>query len=259
MAQLLAGKSMAITGGVTGIGRAIVLGYLLQGANVAVNHLGDPRSSEQYQSLVKEASENGNKLIEIPGDVGDPETGKKLVAAVVEKWGRLDVFVSNAGICEFKEFLDITPEIWNKTLTTNLTGAFNTIQAAAKQLSTQSPPGGSIIGISSISALVGGAQQGHYTPTKAGVLSLIQSSACALGKYNIRCNALLPGTIKTQLNEKDLEDEEKRKYMEGRIPLGRTGVPNDLAGPAVFLGSDLSSYVTGAQLLVDGGLFVNLQ
>lgn len=141
----------------------------------------------------------------------------------------------------------------------NLTGAFNTIHAAAKQLSSQSPPGGSIIGISSISALVGGAQQGHYTPTKAGVLSLIQSSACALGQYNIRCNALLPGTIKTQLNEKDLEDDEKRKYMEGRIPLGRTGVPADLAGPAIFLGSDLSSYVTGAQLLVDGGLFVNLQ
>lgn len=146
-------------------------------------------------------------------------------------------------------------------------------------MSSQSPPGGSIIGISSISALVGGAQyvpcpsfpttfvrsidcnrQAHYTPTKAGVLSLIQSAACALGKYNIRCNALLPGTIKTQLNEKDLEDDEKRKYMEGRIPLGRTGETRDLAGPAVFLASEqLSGYVTGAQLLVDGGLFVNLQ
>jgi L-rhamnose 1-dehydrogenase len=144
----------------------------------------------------------------------------------------------------------ITPELWNATLTTNLTGAYNTIHAAATQLSKQSPPGGSIIGISSISALVGGAQQAHYTPTKAGITSLIQSTACALGKYNIRCNALLPGTIKTQLNEKDLE---------GRIPLGRTGVPADLAGPAVFLGSELSSYMTGAQLLVDGGLFVNLQ
>jgi|SRR5690242_8415764 len=106
MAPLLAGKSMAITGGVTGIGRAIVLGYLSHGANVAVNHLGDPKSSEQFQSLVKEASEGGNRLIEVPGDVSNPETGKKLVAAVVEKWGRLDVVVSNAGICEFKEFLE---------------------------------------------------------------------------------------------------------------------------------------------------------
>jgi len=103
--------------------------------------------------------------------------------------------------------------------------------------------GGSIIGVSSISALVGGAGQTHYTPTKAGVLSLMQSCACALGQYGIRCNALLPGTIKTQLNEKDLEDDAKRKYMESRIPLGRTGVPEDLAGPAVFLASDLAKYV----------------
>lgn len=103
--------------------------------------------------------------------------------------------------------------------------------------------GGSIIGISSISALVGGAHQTHYTPTKAGILSLMQSCACALGKYRIRCNALLPGTIKTQLNEEDLKNEEKRRYTEGRIPLGRTGEPRDLAGPAIFLASDLAEYV----------------
>jgi L-rhamnose 1-dehydrogenase len=111
--QLLVGKSMAITGGVTGIGRAIALGYLAHGANVAVNHLGDPKSSEQFQSLLEETSQSlGDKeeaekrLIEVPGDVGDPETGKKLVAAVVKNWGRLDVVISNAGICEFREFLE---------------------------------------------------------------------------------------------------------------------------------------------------------
>ncbi|KAF2677796.1 NAD(P)-binding protein [Lentithecium fluviatile CBS 122367] len=258
---------MAITGGATGIGRAIALGYIAHGANVVVNHLGDAKSSAQFQSMLSEAAITAGskehaeqRLVEVPGDVSDPETGKKMVEEVVRRWGRLDVFVSNAGICEFREFLEITPDLWTQTLSTNLTGAFHTIQAAATQLSTQSPPGGAIIGISSISALVGGAQQAHYTPTKAGVLSLMQSCACALGKYNVRCNALLPGTIKTQLNEKDLEDEGKRMYMEGRIPLGRTGVVQDLVGPAVFLGCEaLSGYVTGAQLLVDGGLFVNLQ
>ena len=108
----------------------------------------------------------------------------------------------------------------------------------------QTPPGGSIIGISSISALVGGGQQTHYTPTKAGVLSLMQSCAVALGKYGIRCNALLPGTIRTQLNDADMADPKKREYMEGRIPLGRLGQPPDLAGPAVFLAcEELSSYV----------------
>lgn len=153
----------------------------------------------------------------------------------------------------------MAPELVNKTISTNLNGAFFAVQAAAQQMSKQSPPGGSIIGISSISALVGGAGQTHYTPTKAGITSLMQSTACALGKYGIRCNALLPGTIRTQLNDEDLADEDKKKYMEGRIPLGRLGKTSDLAGPAVFLASDMSAYVTGAQLLVDGGLFVNLQ
>jgi L-rhamnose 1-dehydrogenase len=105
---------MMITGGVTGIGRAIVLGYLTHGANVAVNHFGDDKSSSQFQSLVEDASkildiskeDVEKRLVQVPGDVGNPETGKKLVAAVVERWGRLDVVVSNAGICEFKEFLE---------------------------------------------------------------------------------------------------------------------------------------------------------
>lgn len=108
----------------------------------------------------------------------------------------------------------------------------------------QNPPGGSIIGISSISALVGGGRQTHYTPTKAGVLSLMQSCAVALGKYKIRCNAILPGTIQTQLNDEDLSDETKRTYVEGRTPLGRLGKPEDIAGPAVFLACEqLSGYM----------------
>ena len=120
--------------------------------------------------------------------------------------------------------------------------------------------GGSIIGMSSISALVGGGLQTHYTPTKAGITSLMQSMAVALGPHKIRCNALLPGTIKTQLNEEDLNNKEKREYVEKRVPLGRTGDTKDMAGPAVFLAcEELSGYVNGSQLLVDGGLFVNLQ
>lgn len=141
-------------------------------------------------------------------------------------------------------------DLFDFTISTNLCGAFYAVQAAGRQMVAQGH-GGSIICISSISALVGGALQTHYTPTKAGILSLMQSCACALGKYNIRCNALLPGTIRTQLNEKDLEDDAKRAYMEGRIPLGRTGLPKDLAGPAVFLASNLSEYVVSDNLEPD--------
>ncbi|KAK8162642.1 short-chain dehydrogenase [Phyllosticta citrichinensis] len=258
---LLANKVAAVTGGVTGIGRAIVLEYLRQGAKVAVNHLGDGASEEHFKTLaeqVKVAGNSGDNLIAVAGDISKPETATRMVRETVERFGRLDVFVSNAGVCKFADFLELDADLWQFTLNTNLGGAFYAVQAAARQMASQGD-GGSIIGISSISALVGGGQQVHYTPTKAGVLSLMQSSACALGKYNIRCNALLPGTIKTQLNEEDLADPQKRAYTEGRIPLGRTGEPADLAGPAVFLASDLSRYVNGAQLLVDGGLFVNLQ
>ncbi|KAL5335889.1 hypothetical protein BJX70DRAFT_307207 [Aspergillus crustosus] len=271
---LLTGKVAAITGGLTGIGRAIALEYLRHGAFVAVNHLGGASDEPHLASLKKEVDEllstssstsippeTKDRLITVSGDVSKPETGTEFIRQTVESFGRLDIFVSNAGVCRFEEFLEVTPTLLNATISTNLTGAFYGVQAAARQMAqSQSPPGGSIIGISSISALVGGGQQTHYTPTKAGVLSLMQSTAVALGKYNIRCNALLPGTIRTQLNDEDMSDEGKRTYMEGRIPLGRLGQPRDLAGPAVFLANEgLSGYVTGAQILVDGGLFVNLQ
>ncbi|GAB7353941.1 hypothetical protein MBLNU459_g4546t1 [Dothideomycetes sp. NU459] len=260
MTTLLAGKVAAITGGVTGIGRAIALEYLKQGASVAVNHYPDPKSGEQFKSMLEEAGEHSAKLIAVPGDIAKAETGTELVTRTVEKFGRLDIFVSNAGVCQFSEFLSLSPDLLKSTVAINLEGAFFAVQAAARQMKEQSPQGGSIIGVSSISALVGGAGQTHYTPTKAGVLSLMQSCACALGQYKIRCNALLPGTIRTQLNDEDLADgSDKKKYMEGRIPLGRLGFPPDLAGPAVFLASELSSYVSGAQILVDGGAFVNFQ
>ncbi|KAI1262667.1 3-oxoacyl-reductase [Xylariaceae sp. FL1019] len=265
--NLLKGKTAIITGGTTGIGRAIALEYIKQGANVVVNHLDLSKDKPHLDSLLAEASQassgrpsDAGKLAHLPGDVSDPVTGEALVKKAVELFGRLDICVSNAGICQFAEFLTMEPDIFSRTVRTNLDGAFYVCQAAARQMASQSPSGGSIIGMSSISALVGGEFQAHYCPTKAGVNSLMQSCAVALGKHNIRCNSLLPGTIKTQLNEEDLANDEKRKYMEGRIPLKRTGVPHDMAGPAVFLAcEELSGYVTGAQLLVDGGLFVNLQ
>ncbi|KAI0967279.1 3-oxoacyl-reductase [Xylaria arbuscula] len=260
--NLLAGKTAIITGGTTGIGRAIALEYIRQGANVVVNHLDLGRDRPHLTSLLSEAeSIRPGALSHLPGDVTDPSTGAALVARAAELYGgRLDICVSNAGVCQFAEFLTLEPDLFTRTVRTNLDGAFYVVQAAARHMAAQKPAGGSIVGISSISALVGGGLQTHYTPTKAGVLSLMQSCAVALGKHGIRCNALLPGTIKTQLNEEDLNDDAKRNYMEGRIPLGRTGVPSDLAGPAVFLAcEELSGYVTGAQLLVDGGLFVNLQ
>lgn len=254
--MLLKEKVAAITGGVTGIGRAIAVEMAAQGAKVVVNHLDSEEQAKLAEELGKEIGiEN---FLAVPGDISKPEASKLLISRTVERFGEINVFVSNAGICQFAEFIDMDPEIYYKTVDINLNGSFFAIQAAARQMRDQGK-GGSIIGILSISALVGGSMQTHYTPTKAGIVSLIQSTACALGPYGIRCNAILPGTIQTVLNEEDLKDQAKRTYMEGRIPLGRLGVTQDIAGPAVFLASDMSGYMNGAQLLVDGGAFVNFQ
>lgn len=179
------------------------------------------------------------------------------------------MLVSNAGICPFHTFLDLPIPLYHRVQSVNMNGAFYITQAVANQMATQSPRGGNIIAVSSISALMGGGEQCHYTPTKAGVKSLMESCAIALGPLGIRCNSVLPGehscnradsgTIETNINREDLANPVKRADQERRIPLGRLGQPEDLVGPVLFYASELSGYVTGASLLVDGGMAISLQ
>lgn len=253
--MLLENKTVLVTGASAGIGRAVAIGCARHGADVALNFLSDQPGAK---SAVAQIEALGRKAVAIQGDVSEPESAADFIARAVEALGRIDAFVNNAGICPFHSFLDMPVETLERTMRVNLHGAYFMVQAAANQMVRQGD-GGSIVAMSSISALVGGEYQTHYTPTKAGVLSLMQSAAIALGKYQIRCNALLPGTILTDINKEDLADPEKRRYMESRVPLGRLGAPEDLVGPTVFLASNLADYVTGAALLVDGGMFVNLQ
>ncbi|MES2490199.1 MAG: glucose 1-dehydrogenase [Pseudomonadota bacterium] len=253
--MLLQGKTVLITGAAHGIGRATAIACAKQGADVAINFLHEP---EAAAAVVAEIEALGKRAIAVKGDVADAASAPAFIEAAVKAFGKIDVFVSNAGICPFHAFLDMPAEILERTMRVNLHGAYYMVQAAAKRMQQQGS-GGAIIAISSISALVGGEMQTHYTPTKAGVHSLMQSCAIALGRYGIRCNSVLPGTIATDINKEDLADPAKKKYMEGRIPLGRLGEPDDVAGCVVFLASDLARYVTGSSLLVDGGMFVNLQ
>ena len=253
--MLLENKVVLITGASRGIGRATAIEAARQGANVAINTYKDNAVAAE---VVAEIDALGRKAIVVDADVALPDSATTFVNAAVAAFGRVDVFVSNAGICPFHAFLDMPVETLRRTMEVNLHGAYFMTQAAANQMVKQGE-GGSIVAISSISALVGGEMQTHYTPTKAGVHSLMQSTAIALGKYGIRCNSVLPGTIETAINKEDLADVKKREYMAGRIPLGRLGEPDDLAGPIVFLASDLAKYVTGAALLVDGGAFANFQ
>lgn len=253
--MLLKDKVVLITGGSRGIGAAVAVEMAKQGADVAINSYA---GGEAAAEVIAAVEAQGRRCISVEGDVALPETAAAFVNAAVEAFGKVDVFVSNAGICPFHAFLDMPAETLKRTMEVNLHGAYFMTQAAANQMVKQGQ-GGAIVAISSISALVGGEFQTHYTPTKAGVHSLMQSCAIALGKHGIRCNSVLPGTILTDINKDDLADPAKREYMEGRIPLGRLGQPEDIGGAVAFLASDMAAYVTGAALLVDGGAFVNLQ
>ncbi|MES1196956.1 MAG: SDR family NAD(P)-dependent oxidoreductase [Steroidobacter sp.] len=253
--MLLEGQRVLITGASRGIGRATALECARHGADLCLNVFNDAEATE---SLVAEIKQLGRKAIVFNGDVASPESAPAFIHAAVKSLGGVDTFVSNAGICPFHSFLDMPQEVLLRTMNVNLIGAYTMCQAAAQQMVKQGK-GGSIIAISSISALVGGEMQTHYTPTKAGVHSLMQSVAIALGRHGIRCNSVMPGTVATDINKEDLSDPKKREYMEKRIPLGRLGKPEDIAKVVVFFASELSGYVTGASLLVDGGLFVNLQ
>jgi L-rhamnose 1-dehydrogenase len=255
--MLLEGKTVLITGASRGIGRGTALECARQGADLALNWYRDREGIDETIAAIK-ALGPGRRVVEVEGDVAERSSATKFVAAAAKELGGVDVFVSNAGICPFHAFLDTPPETLERTMAVNLHGAYYMTQAAANRMKDQGR-GGSIIAISSISALVGGGMQAHYTPTKAGVHSLMQSCAIALGPYKIRCNSVMPGTIATDINKEDLADPGKRAYMEKRIPLGRLGEPQDVAGCVVFLASDLARYVTGASVLVDGGAFVNLQ
>jgi L-rhamnose 1-dehydrogenase len=253
--KLLEGKTVLVTGASTGIGRAAAIGAAQHGADVVINYHSRDDDAEACIAAIEATGQRG---LAVKGDVAEPETAKEFVAKAVETFGKVDVMVNNAGICPFHAFLDMPVETFERTMRVNMHGAYFMVQAAANQMVAQGN-GGAIVAVSSISALVGGEYQTHYTPTKAGVHSLMQSTAIALGKHKIRCNSLLPGTILTEINKEDLADTKKREAMEGRVPLGRLGQPEDMVGPIVFLASDMAAYVTGAALLVDGGLFVNLQ
>jgi len=248
-------KVAVVTGGSRGIGRAIALRLGQEGAKVVVNYVSNAEAAREVVESIREA---GSEAIAVQADVADARAVHRMVQTTLDTFGTIDILVNNAGICPFRDFLEISEELWDRVLDVNLKGHFLCSQAVAKVMVERGIKG-RIISISSISGIVGGSQQAHYCASKGGINQLIKSMAIALGPYGITCNAILPGTVETDINKEDLADPDKRRYMINRTPLRRLGQPDDIAGAVVFLASEDASWITGSALVVDGGALVNLQ
>lgn len=245
--KLLEGKNALITGASKGIGRAIAMRYAEQGANVAFTYLS---SVEQGQALEAELQAKGVKAKGYRSDASDFAQADKLINDVVADFGSLDILVNNAGITMDNLLLRMTEEMWDKIMQVNLKSCFNTVKAAAKPMMKQR--GGSIINMTSVVGLKGNAGQANYAASKAGIIGFTKSIALELGSRGIRSNAIAPGFIETEMTAK--LDEKTVQSWRDAIPLKRGGNPNDVADACVFLGSEMSSYMTGQVLQVDGGM-----
>jgi 3-oxoacyl-[acyl-carrier protein] reductase len=245
--KLLQGKNALITGASKGIGRAIALKFAEQGANVAFTYLS---SVEQGQKLEAELASKGVKAKGYRSDASDFAQADKLINDMVADFGTLDILVNNAGITMDNLLLRITEEAWDKVINVNLKSCFNTVKAATKPMMKQR--GGSIINMTSVVGLKGNAGQTNYSASKAGIIGFTKSVALELGSRGIRSNAIAPGFIETEMT--GVLDPKTVQGWRDAIPLKRGGKPEDVADACVFLGSDLSTYITGQVLQVDGGM-----
>ena len=241
-------KVAIVTGGATGNGKAIALGFAKEGASIAIIDI-DERGARETASEINKC---GRDSLALKGDVSASKDVAQAVAATAERFGKIDILVNSAGILSRVHFLDLSEEEWDKTLRTNLKGTFLCGQKVAHEMKKREK-GGAIINISSISGEVARPNTAAYVASKGGVRLLTKAMAVDLARYKIRVNAIAPGYVRTSMTEEFLKDEVYHKKLVDRIPLGYIASPEDLVGPAVFLASDDSSYVTGATLLVDGG------
>ncbi len=245
--KLLEGKTALVTGAARGIGKALALRFAQEGANIAFTDL---EINEAAKETEKGIAALGVKVKGYASNAANFEQTHNVVAEIVKDFGSIDVLVNNAGITKDGLMLKMTEAQWDAVLTVNLKSAFNFIHAVIPVMSKQRK--GSIINMSSVVGVHGNAGQCNYSASKAGMIGLAKSIAQEMGKRGIRANAIAPGFIITAMTDQ-LTDEVKKAWCE-KIPLHRGGTPEDIADVALFLASDLSSYVTGQVIQVDGGM-----
>lgn len=245
--ELLKGKVALITGAARGIGKAIALRYVQEGADVAFT---DIKEDESFKATLEELKTYGTKVIGYVSDAANFEAAQDLATQILNDFGKCDILVNNAGITRDNLLMRMTEEQWDMVMNINLKSVFNMTKVFMRQMMKQRQ--GSIINLSSVVGVQGNAGQANYAASKAGIIGFTKSVAQELGSRNIRANAIAPGFIETEMTAGLPEDVKKGWYEQ--IPLKRAGKPEEVADTAVFLGSDMSSFVSGQTIHVCGAM-----
>ena len=245
--MLLEGKVAIVTGASRGIGKAIAQQFIAQGAKVAFTYRS---SAEAAAALEQELSAGGGTVKGFQSDAASMTDAERLVGEVVDAFGTVDIVINNAGITDDTLLMRMTEEQWDRVISVNLKSCFNLTKAVMRTM--LKARAGSIVNISSVVGVQGNAGQANYAASKAGILGFTKSVALELGSRNIRCNAIAPGFIETEMTAK--LDADTVQGWRDAIPLKRGGTPEDVANLCVFLASDMSAYITGQTLKVDGGM-----
>lgn len=243
----LKGKTAVITGSARGIGRAIAEKLAEAGSNVVVSDI----MAELGEATAKEIAEKYSvETIFVPANVTKAEDNTKLVEAAVEKFGSIDIMVNNAGITKDGLFMRMSEEDFARVIDINLKGAF--LGAHAAYLKMMKQRSGTIINMASVIGLTGNLGQANYAASKAGLIGMTKSIAAEVAKRGVRCNAIAPGYIQSEMT--DMLKEEVKQAILDKVPMGKMGSVEDIANAVLFLSSDLSSYITGKTITVDGGM-----
>ena len=250
--KLLEGKVAIVTGAARGIGEGVALKLAEHGAHIAFTYVSEG-SAEKANALQEKLSAMGVKAKAWRSNAGDFAQCESFVNEVVKEFGTLDICVNNAGISKDNLLLRMTQDQWEDVIKTNLNSVFYMTKQVIRPM--MKAKSGSIINMSSVIGLMGNAGQGSYAASKAGVIGFTKSVAKELGSRNVRCNAIAPGFVETDMTSYLKEGEQADKYKAG-IPLGKFGTAEDIANVTLFLASEMSSYVTGQVISVDGGLYM---
>ncbi len=241
-------QTAIITGGSRGIGAAAAVLFAKAGANVVITYTKNEKAANE---VVLKVRKSGRECLALKSNVANPRSAENVVKKTLQKFGRIDILVNNAGIWTYGKIGEMSEKVWRETMAVNLDGMFYLTNAVVPYMKKQRS--GKIINISSTAGQRGEAEHSHYAASKGGMISFTKAIATELGSFNINVNSVAPGWVDTELNDSVFKDKKFKDNVKKEIPIGRIPTPEDIAGPIVFLASDLARHITGEIMNVNGG------